>query len=224
MSIEKLQRLYKKAFSDLRTIKFDASHPWHRGLVLFYLSIMEYTDTFIGLHLIAKSVAMPMVSRTLLEAYIDFKNLHEDPKYGFRLEAAQLKERLDTLRASKEADNPYLDGLEEFYSQEKEWSTELDSLKSKGYKPLNQYEKFKLADKVDEYKSIYSHLCSHSHNNLSALANRYVDFSNADDTISLVIFENYNPDDHLHVIELVYFCLMDSSARLHATLEGVDDV
>ena len=186
--------------------------------MLFYLSIIEYTDTFIGLHFLKKSAAMPMVCRALLEAYIDFKNMHDDPTYGFRLEAAQLKERLSILRNSRDSDNLYLNGLDEYCDQVAQWQSEFDSYEAKGHKPLNQYEKFKLAGKLHEYKAIYSDLCSHSHNNLSSLTQRHIDFRGGSDDVNIVVFDNYDPEKYAHLIQLVYICLMDSSARLYKTL------
>ena len=218
MEIEELRKLYKSAYTDLSKLRFDKSHAWHRGLVIFYLSIIEYTDTFIALHLLEKPVAMPIVCRTLLAAYIDFKNLHDDPKYGYRLEAAQLKEKLSLLQGSKDTENVYLNGVAEFRDQEEKWQSELDGFIAKGHKPLNQYEKFALAGKLHEYKAIYSDLCSHSHNNLSSLSQRYVDSKDNDGNFSLVVFDNFEANEKEHLIQLVYICLMDSSARVHQTL------
>lgn len=220
MSIERLEALYKNAFADLSNIKFDKQHPWHRGLVLLYLSIVEYSDTFLGLHLISKPVAMPVVCRGLLEAYIDFKNLHTDPKYGYCMEAAQLKDRLRVLRDAQKTNNPYLDGVEDFYDKENEWESELKFLKSQGYESLPPYKKFKLAGKVDEYQSIYSQLCSHSHNDISALTERYIDLKENKIDYEVSVFNKYEPENYLHLIDLVFICLSDSSARLHKTLNS----
>jgi hypothetical protein len=218
VEIEELQQLYQNAYTDLNRLRFDKSHPWHRGLVLFYFSIIEYSDTFIALHLLGKRAAMPMVCRALLEAYIDFKNLHDDPQCGFGLEAAQLKERLDLLRNSKDLDNSYLTGIADFQDQEERWQSEFDDLVSKGHKPLKQWQKFEQADKSHEYRAVYSELCSHSHNNLSSLGQRYLDTKDSDGNFSLVVFDNFEPSETEHLVQLVYICLMDSSARVHRTL------
>ncbi len=72
-------------------LRFDQRHPWHRNLIALYCCLIEYSDSLIFLIENQKNIAIPLVFRSLLEAFVEFKNLAEDRNYGNYMEAITIK-------------------------------------------------------------------------------------------------------------------------------------
>ena len=87
MNMETYNNEIKDAQNHMEFLKFDKQHLWHRNLIALYLSLIEYSDSLIFLVENKKSIAVPVVFRSLLETYVDFKNLSEDKTYGYHMEA-----------------------------------------------------------------------------------------------------------------------------------------
>lgn len=217
---------YKKEVKDALIyavhLRFDKKHPWHRNLIALYCSLIEYSDSLIYLVENEKNISVPVVFRGLLEAYVDFKNLAEDKTYGYHMEASYLKEWLKVIEEASQNENVFLASISQdqtLMAQIQGHKDKLDKLKDDGYQPLKQFQKFKRAGMTEEYKSIYNVVCSHSHNDIASLIDRYfvIDAAANDYTISL--FREQEPSEFDHYLITGRHFLRNGSHKIHAVLK-----
>jgi hypothetical protein len=215
-------KLKVKVLDHMEYLKFDREHPWHRNMICLYCSVIEYSDSLIHLDKEKRSVAIPLVARALLEAYVDLKNLCENEEYGYNLEAGFLFEWLRVTKEAGRLNNPYLDGLaasDGFEDQVTQWEERLQELKDRGNANLNQFDKFKLADMENEYRSVYNSLCSYSHNNIRALIDRYIEVNDDQTDFKVVMFKDQADDENENYLDLGQGCLNKASYLIHDKLE-----
>ncbi len=137
--------------------------------------------------------AIPVMLRNILEAHIDLIILSKKEDYYYDMAASYLKERNKILKLSCQPNysNEYLeclkskDDIQEKYVNSKK---DYEDLIEKGYKALSLKDKFKKADSMDLYLSIYNLLCQDSHNNISSLSNRHFNKQ----TMEIEIFQNFD--------------------------------
>jgi hypothetical protein len=108
MNLETYKNEIKDAQNYIGHLKFDKQQPWHINLIALYLSLIKYSDSLIYLVENKKSIAVPVVFRGLLEAYVDFKNLSEDKTYGYHMEASCTYNWLKFLEEASKNQNAYL--------------------------------------------------------------------------------------------------------------------
>lgn len=136
---------------------FDKMHKLHQSVITLYGSIFELTGSCICLVDNQMATGIPILLRSLLEAFIDLSNLIKNPKYGHNLELDRLDQWIRLLRESK-TNNSYLkyfkqvSDLDSLISQ---YEAEKKVLEDKGHKNLKIIEKFEIAGMSEEYKSIY---------------------------------------------------------------------
>ena len=217
---------YKQEIKDAITyaecLKFDKHHPWHRNLVALYCSLIEYSDSLVYLVENGKGISVPLVFRGLLEAYVDFKNLSEDKLYSYNMEASYTKEWLKVIEEASQKNNAFLAEIgevPELKDQTQEHKDKLADLRNKGYTPLNQFEKFNKAGMVQEYRSIYNFMCSHSHNNIRSLIDRFFIINNAENDFELALFKDQEPSEFDHYLVTGKHFLRNGSHNIHAVLE-----
>jgi len=220
--------LLTKVYDNFEHIKFDRKSKLHLYLVCLYCTIVELSDTLICLGNNQKGVAVPTISRTLLEAYVDLKNLEQNPEHCYNMDSSNIKEWLRVTKAAGNLENPYLKGLadlEDFEEQISEWETELEQLCKDGHPALKQIKKFQNVGMEKEYRSIYNFLCSESHNNIRSLQGRHMEINAAGDDFKVVAFrefDNAEEDEHIQTCRL---CLQRASKAIHIALEtGKDSV
>jgi hypothetical protein len=63
-------------------IKFDKTHPRHLHLIALYGTLIELSGSIITLIESKKRTGVPPLFRSMLEAYVELKNLHEKAQYG----------------------------------------------------------------------------------------------------------------------------------------------
>jgi hypothetical protein len=202
-----LEELHDRCLEISKQLRFDKHHKLHFALVSLYGSLIELVGCMLILIRNNAKLGVPSLSRTFLETYVEFHNLVRDPKYGYYMEATYLKEWLRILKVAKDGKNLYLidiSDLPDLHSIIIEQEKLLKELEKLGYKPLNIYEKFKRAEMIEEYQSIYNFLCTESHSNKRALISRHADI--ADDDFNLVFYKN-DPIER-------YFQYLDPSAGL----------
>ena len=220
--MDKYHNLMVKVLDHFDYIKFDKNHPWHLVLVSLYCSVVEYSDTLINLEKEQKNIAIPLVARGILEAYVDLKNLSEDQSYGNNMEASYLDEWLKVTKAASKSNNPFLNELseaKEFETQVINWEAERKELNEKGFVKLNQFEKFQKAGMENEYRSVYNFLCSHSHNNKRALFDRFCVISEDKSDFTLSMFKESEENENDHYLELGREYLTFSSELIHRALD-----
>lgn len=217
----------KDAQNYIEHLKFNKQHPWHRSLIALYLSLIEYSDALINLIENEKSIAVPVVFRSLLEAYVDFKNLSEDKTYGYHMEANYAYNWLNSLEEASKNQNEYLaltSSEPNLYAAIQEQKAKLAELKAKGYlnkknKPLSVFEKFKKAGMIKEYNSIYNYLCTHSHNDIGSLGERFFVINEARNNFEITLFKEQVDDEFDSYLSTGCVCLRNGSHKIHAVLE-----
>lgn len=216
---------YKKEVADAieyaKYLQFDKTHPWHRNLVALYCSLIEYSDSLIFLSENEKNIGVPVIFRGLLEAYVDFKNLAEEKTYGYHMEASYAKEWLKVIEEASHNQNDFLASIAQdplLTKQIRDHKDKLTDLKAKGYAPLNQFEKFDRASMVDEYRSIYNFVCSHSHNNIRSLIDRFFVINEEAGDFELALFRELEPGEHKHYLVTGKHFLRNGSHNIHAVL------
>jgi hypothetical protein len=220
--MEEFREQITKALDHFKYIKFDKKHPWHRSMVYLYCSVVEYSDAIFNQFKVEKSVAIPLIVRSLLEAYVDLKNLCENPEYGYNLQAANISEWLRIAKEAETLQNPYLEGFaqhESFDEQVSEWETEIENLKNRGFSKLTRFECFKRAGRENEYKSLYNFLCSFAHNNERALIDRHTEISGDKSDFKMVMFKEFHTEQEEHYLCLAGQILIESSLMVHSKLD-----
>jgi len=216
------KREIKDAIIYAKELKFDKTHPWHHNLVALYCAIIEYSDSLVFLIDNEKGIAVPVIFRGLLEAYVDFKNLAEQRTYGYFMEASYTKEWLKILNEENLAENAYLadiaadPGLVEEIQKHRD---KLGELKEKGYSPLSHFQKFEKAEMLEEYRSVYNFVCSYSHNNIRSLVDRFLIINEAEKDFQMALFRDQEPKEFEQYIQTGRHLIRNCSHNIHAILE-----
>jgi hypothetical protein len=203
-------------------LKFDKQHPWHRNLIALYLSLIEYSDSLICLVENEKSIAIPLIFRSLLEAYVDFKNLAENQTYGYYMDASNAKQWIKFLEEASKNKNAYLAltaSEPNLTTVIQEQNTLLSERSAKGYKPLSIFEKFEKAGMTEEYKSIYNNLCTYSHNNINSFTERFFVINEAKNDFEIVLFKDPEYNQFDCYLTTGWQILKNGSHSIHAVLE-----
>jgi hypothetical protein len=175
-------------------------------------------------------LGIPSLFRTFLETYVEFYNLVREPKYGYYMDASDVKEWLRVLKAARDTENPYLSNisaLPNLLSIILEKERQLQDLKTRGYNPLTIQQKFKRAEMLEEYQSFYNFLCMESHSNRRALINRHANISNND--YDLAFYKNDPNEKYLQYMDSAAGLLVSATIDIHDHLESsarsqVDDL
>jgi hypothetical protein len=183
-----LIRAHEASLTAIQTISFDVSNSWQRYLIALYASMIEYTSACLILMKENVHSTIPTITRSLIEAHIDFVNLANRPEYGWHLEAAARKEALKVFKESKKrsnrlllkmAEHPKIDGIIAQYERDYE------KLRADSFDALHISDKFNMAGELDVYRSVYNDLCSESHNGLRSLSFRHMSLVEGKITIEL---------------------------------------
>jgi len=217
---EYLKRLHDECIKHSERIVFDKKHPRLLHLVGLYGSLIELTGSLITLIDRKHRTGIPPIFRSVLEAYVEFKNLHNDAKYGYYMDASYHEQWLKVLKEAKNKPNPFLQAISEFDNldeQIKEHEAELEDLNNKGYKSLSIFNRFERAGMVDEYRSLYNFLSNDAHSNIRALVNRHLEIHENDFTV--VYYKDEPLEDYLPTLDLTAGLLVDASLKIHQFFE-----
>lgn len=209
------------AISDAAQLKFVASHKWHMTLVALYLSILEYGKAAHALAVSQSGAAIPLILRSVLEAYVDLANLARQQSYGHYIEAEHAKQWIYVLKEAPNG-NPYLEEIAQAANAEavlEEHESELKRLVQAGYSPLPQREKFTRAGLGDEYTSVYNFLCCLSHNNMRALISRHIRFNESAGKPELRLFGNFEEGFTVLALDMLLALLFQASDIIYGALE-----
>ncbi len=112
-----------------------------------------------------------IILRSVLESYIDLKCLVDDPSY---IDVIYQSEREQDIKyyKNRSSNNPYNRNI-----SKEEVEKKLKKLSSKNDKKshMSFFDKFKKADELNAYHTVYNNLCRHSHGNITALASKTFD-------------------------------------------------
>jgi len=159
-----------------------------------------------------------------LEAFVDLRNLCKDPKYGYSLTINSSKESIKFLKAAKDDKNVYAEMIAKDPNIDKhiaDYEKQVERLKNKGNKGLNIKEKFKKADMLDEYLTIYNMLCAATHNDIRALRTRHIVIDKS--SFSLEIFKNQDTEAMYEFLGISSELLLRATYEVHSLLNSGKD-
>lgn len=215
-----IKRLHDASIRHSEHIVFDKKHPRHLHLVGLYGSLVELTGSLITLIEQKHRRGVPPVFRSVLEAYVEFANLHKDAKYGYYMDASYHDQWLKVLREAKKKSNPFLKDISELDNldeQIREHEKVLEELKNNGYTPLNVFGRFEKACMVNEYRSLYNFLSNDAHSNIRTLVDRHLEIHENDFTV--VYYKDEPLEDFLPTLDSTAGLLMDASSKIHQHFE-----
>lgn len=213
---EFVKRLHGECIRLTEHIAFDKKHARHLYLVALYGSLIELTGSLITLIEKKHRIGVPPVFRSLLEAYVELNNLHENSKYGHHMQASYDEQWLKVLREAKNKPNPYLADISKIANLDaeiKRYEQELTNLMNKGYRSLNVFERFERAGMEDEYRSLYNFLSSDAHSNIRALVGRHLEIDVDDFTV--VYYKDEPLEGFLTYLDTTAATVMDASRKIH---------
>jgi len=216
--------VHRLSITEAEHLNFNKQHAWHRTLVQFYGSLVELSHALHAVFTVEAYIAIPSIFRSLLEAYVDFINLVQNPKYGYYLDYAYYTQWLKLLDAAESGRNAFLasisdDAMRPWFRRTLE--NALSELVSKGYKKgLDNVEKFRMAGMEAEYRSLYNFLCCDSHNNIRALIGRHIEFDDDNQSFELAIHRERKTGEFAAELCQAAKLLADAGIRLHRALES----
>ncbi len=220
--MQSYSELIAKALDNLKHIKFYRRNIYQLYMVCLYCTILELSETLIFLTKNKKGVGIPILSRTLLEAYVDLKNLELNPDYCYSMDASNIKEWLRIATEAGTLENDYLRKLadhEDLNDQITEWKKELEQLSQNGHQVLNQLEKFRNVEMQEEYRSIYNFLCCETHNNIRSLQKRHIQFINDEADFKVVAFTEFISNEDDSYLNICQELLEEACKAIHSTFK-----
>jgi Family of unknown function (DUF5677) len=181
----------------LKTLSFNRKDPQQLYSVCLYTRLFEIASGCKALLEKNSLVGIPIFLRSMYEADIDLTNLMKCRDYSKRMYASFLKEK---LRMTKEAaslkPNPFLAAVRASRNPEedlKETQDELDQFIAEKHGPIDIRRRAELADKIDEYLSVYNMLCLDTHNNIRSLEEWHLEVGGSNDN-GVVAFKQTKAD------------------------------
>lgn len=218
---------FKKSHKDLieyaKDLKFDKKHPFHLTVIQLHVSIIKLCGSIIILLEHEGKIGIPSISRTLMETFVEFKNLSNDRNYGYYMEATHLEQWLKVLNESKEGENPFLSPIGNMPDLDKQIKVDekkLEDLKNRGYAPLSIKKRFEKAGMGDVYKSIYNFLSTDAHSGIQALINRHIDIDFKKSDFEVVFYKGKPIEKYLSYIDDATNALIKSGLTTHEILNS----
>ena len=213
------------SISDAATFKFDKDHPQHLSAICVYCTLIELARSELTLLENGDVTAMPVVLRSIFEAYADLRAIIEDPGYYKNMYATFLDEKLRFLRNVERSEaNPFLVPVAarlDIKSETVRLQEERKELEDASREPLSAVARFRAAKLEHEYESMYWLLCLEGHNNLSALDDRHIE--KAGDQFGVVMFKAADADDLVRLLDALAAFVTDGASRVHRFLgTGLD--
>ncbi|WP_136515947.1 DUF5677 domain-containing protein [Geomonas edaphica] len=172
------EKLIPRLIDYAASFTFDGTHILHITLVSLYGSILELGRSLLPLLTSESYSAIPIVLRSILEAYVDLENICKDPTYGYSMDIKALKEELAFLDEAKKDNNVYMRIIAEAPDLDERIAgikAERKRLLDRGFKDLNKFDRFTKAGLENEYRTIYNWLCCASHNDQRELRRRHLE-------------------------------------------------
>ena len=216
-----LKKLHDACLEEVEKLSFDKKHPRCLHLIGLYGSIIEFTGSLICLIEKKHRTGVPSIFRSLLEASVEFSNLHNNATYGYHMDASYQEQWLKILKEAQTKQNPYLTDMSKLPNLDElvtESETKLQDLIDKGYRPLNIFQRFDKAGMAKEYRSLYNSLSNDSHSNIRSLIDRHMEIKGKD--YSVVFYKDLPIEDYLIYIDSATGLLLDTSLKVHSFFES----
>jgi hypothetical protein len=200
-------------------IRFDKTHPYHFNLLALQGSLIELSSCIIILLENNGKAGIPSIFRTILETFVELKNLTDSPKYGYYMEVAHNKQWLYLLTSAKNG-NPFLKAIAAEINLERqiqEYEQKIKNLEHEGYSQLKIWKRFEMAGMENEYNSLYNFLSCDSHSNIRALISRHAEFT--DDDYKVVYYRGEPDESFLTYVNSTIRLLVNSAILIHTVFE-----
>jgi Family of unknown function (DUF5677) len=211
-----------EALADLPKLKFDDDSQ-QLGVAVIYATILQSSGECLVLLETFRSVtAVAGMIRSIVESYADLCALIINPEYVERMIAITYKEKLRLLKHMTRApEDPFhkdLAGKIDVPKGQKELTEQLAEYAARGHHPPSNYDRFKSADLIYVFESLYWSLSLQSHNDISSLERRHIRIKNGKP--ELVLFRNNDPEELTYYFDAILAVVTDSSARTHELLKS----
>lgn len=178
--IDDIQSMFDLVSGRAKKLFFSDDGPSHHfAAATLYGRILETAQSCIILLRAGDDTAIPIITRSLLDAFIDLAILAKNPEHENNILANELKERekLYSRSLRSNGENEFLDALSKVDGLDKilaEIRKEKAELKEAGFEPLQAENRFEMAGFGDMYPSVFASLSEHVHNNLKVLKGRFL--------------------------------------------------
>jgi hypothetical protein len=200
-----------------KQIKFDKNYTQQLTVVCIYCTIIELAHGEQALFNEEQTTGLPVLLRSIFEAYADLRALIDDPDYDKRMYATFLHEKIRFLNyVLRTPANPFFTGVQAGMNVEEEikkLEAEVTQFKSRGKGPLRNSDRFDSTKLENERQSIYWLLCLEGHNNMSALDDRHIEKNGNEFNIAL--FKEAEPAALIRILDALLAVVIDSSIRVH---------
>src|SRR5258708_2547663 len=109
-----LQSVHDRSLTLASHLRYDGGHAWCLHLLALYGSVLELAHAIGVLASHEAPAGVPIILRSMLEAYVDLRNLARDRSYGYYLEANALEGKLRFMRDLKADTSPELESVRQF--------------------------------------------------------------------------------------------------------------
>jgi Family of unknown function (DUF5677) len=175
--IEALMAVKDHATSVAGLIRYDLRDAQQRYLLAYFCTVIELTAACTVLAQTTENVGIPILARSALEAFVDFRCLRADPRYGECIEAAHDREWAKVIDEAMSAGGAYLGqlGAEAAVQEERARIAHRQEHRGAlGIRKLTAKERFARAGLHELYYSVYNFLCAEAHNDARALISRHI--------------------------------------------------
>jgi hypothetical protein len=175
-----------------------------------YSTVIELFSACVGLAALGEPTAVPIILRSMYESHVDLDNLLQDAGYVEHIHAAGYQQTLKIMEAA-----PLRQLMKEGRKAEyDELNAKLADLKCRGKGPLQIYQRYKRAGRLDEYEGLYALFCIDAHNNSPALAERAIS-ETPEGGLLVSIFGKYDPGAVIRRLDLGLGFLFGSARDMH---------
>lgn len=215
-----LDELLQSSMKEITQIRFDKADPQQLFSIILYARIIELSYAIAKLVEAGMSAAIPVILRTLFEAFANLLVLSTNAGHIKSMYASAANQKLRLLHSkSRSPENPFLAGLQFDVEQEITGVTEeLTDLKAQGYAPLQLAELFERAELRHEYPSMYWQMSLHAHNNPVALLAHHIETVGSGQRIN--VFPPPSPGDLIREIDTLCAMLVRSSSAARSITDA----
>ncbi len=221
--LEFVEHVHDISVDRARQLRFNKDFHIDGALMCSYATLIEHTGGLIALANSGKRTSSTAVFRSLLEAFVDFKNLFADRAYLQNMLAKYHEEWSLLLKEAIQGDNPILvdlsraGGIHEALAQ---YEGEKNELKKRGIRSLRIRERFRLAGMEHEFTSVYMLASSGAHNDFAALLRRHAVMGESENDYGLHIYKSVDKHHFRSELHGAVSFLITASWMVHDYLKS----
>jgi hypothetical protein len=210
-----IKKLHDKSVELLSDVRFNVGLRSDRLILGTYASLIEFCGATVTLVDANGHIAVPLVFRSFLEAYVHFINATNDENYVNHYEASHHEHWIKVLKERDEP-NPFLAEIHshaERANKLKEHEDELARLKGAGFGPLLTRDRFQRAGQLDVYQSVYLFESDAVHTSLQALLERHHELTEG--RLELTLYKERPLDEFMARLDGTAAGLLDATQKVH---------